>query len=137
MATALPDPDPVDELVAPELAELVGLVVVVVGLVVVVVVGDAAELVVPVLALPELVVVVVPTAALTVTVFLANAGSCPVMSTTAISDHTARNSATEAPSTRERIIRTRARLASRSLIPSSLVMNERIGAIRSTDVWAA
>jgi hypothetical protein len=118
--TALPalelEPEPVEELVAPtlpELVELPELVVVVVGVVV---------------------AVVVPTAVLTVAVRLASAGSWPVMSTTAMSDHTARKSATEPPTTRERIIRTRARRCARILFPSSLVMTRRIVAIRDTGV---
>lgn len=69
---------------------------------------------------PELVVVVA--AVEVVAVLRASAGSWPVMSTTAISDHTAMNNATEPPITRARIVRTRARRASLILMPSSLVM---------------
>jgi hypothetical protein len=111
--TALPalELEPVEELTAPELPELVA-VVVVAGAVVVVAVAPTAP------------------------VRLARAGSCPVMSTTAISDHTTRKRATEPPRTRVRIMRTRARRASLSLSPSFLVMTPRIGAIRSTGVSA-
>lgn len=69
-----------------------------------------------------------------VSVLRASAGSCPVTSTIAISDHTAMNSATEPATTRLRIMRTRARRASLILMPSSLVMHGRIGPTRTKGV---
>jgi hypothetical protein len=69
-----------------------------------------------------------------VTVLRASAGSCPVTSTTVMSIHTARNSATDPPITRARTLRTRARRASLSLIPSCLVMVQRIGRRHSNGV---
>jgi hypothetical protein len=53
-----------------------------------------------------------------------SAGSWPVMSTTAITDHTAMNSATDAPTTRPRMSRTRARLSCLILSASAEVMPE-------------
>jgi hypothetical protein len=67
-------------------------------------------------------VVVVLAAADEVDVLRASAGSCPVTSTTAITIHTAMNNATDAPSTRPRIVRTRARRSCLILSPSSEVM---------------
>jgi hypothetical protein len=113
-----PDPEPVDVLEAPELVEPV----------------ESDELpdpvesdepleMVPALADPvELVEPVVVAVAAWVSVLRASAGSWPVTSTTVMSIHTARNSATDPPMTRARILRRRARRASLSLIPSSLVM---------------
>jgi hypothetical protein len=51
-----------------------------------------------------------------------------------INIHTARNSATDPPMTRARILRTRARRASLILMPSSLVMVESIQRVRSNRV---
>ena len=117
------EPEPVDVLVAPELLEPV----------------ESDELVDPVESEepPELVsaltdpleplepldVVVTAGVDAWVSVLRASAGSWPVTSTTVMSIHTARNSATDPPITRARILRTRARRASLSLIPSSLVMS--------------
>ncbi len=114
------EPEPVDVLVAPELLEPV----------------ESDELVEPVESEepPELVsaltdplepldVVVTAGVDAWVSVLRASAGSWPVTSTTVMSIHTARNSATDPPITRARILRTRARRASLSLIPSSLVMS--------------
>ncbi|MGZ4167139.1 MAG: hypothetical protein ACXVR1_11270 [Solirubrobacteraceae bacterium] len=67
-------------------------------------------------------------------VLRARAGSWPVTSTTVITIHTAKNRATEPPITRARILRTRARRASLILMPSTLVMGERIGPGRSNGV---
>jgi hypothetical protein len=64
----------------------------------------------------------------------ANAGSWPVTSTTVITIHTARKSATDPPMTRARILRTRARRACLILMPSSLVMAESIKPARSNAV---
>lgn len=127
---ALPEPEPVELLVAPELLDLVE--------------SDEpvefdepvesdepVELPAPV-ALVEL--VVVAAVAVWVCVLRASAGSCPVTSTTVMSIHTAKNSATDPPMTRARILRTRARRASLSLIPSSLVMEPSIGPRRSNAV---
>ena len=132
--TALPalEPAPVDELVAPELPELVDVVEVPAPVAVV----ASSELPEPAVS-PVAVVVPVSAATLTVVVLRASAGSWPVISTTAINDHTARNRATDPPTTRERIIRTRAWRACRILIPSSLVMTKRIGPRRSNTVSAA
>jgi hypothetical protein len=69
-----------------------------------------------------------------VTALRASAGSWPVTSTTVMSIHTARNSATDPPITLARILRTRARRASLSLIPSCLVMERRIGQRHSNRV---
>jgi hypothetical protein len=120
------EPEPVDELVVPELVEP--------ELVEPVEPVELEELAVPDES-PELVdpvevavgVVVVAVVATCVSVLRASAGSCPVTSTTVMSIHIAKNSATEPPITRARILRTRARRASLSLIPSSLVMAWRIG----------
>jgi hypothetical protein len=100
---------------------------------------DAVALVEPA-ATPVLVLVVVPVAALVVAVVdawvcvRASAGSWPVTSTTVITIHTARNSATEPPMTRARILRTRARRASLILMPSCLVMAHSIWPARSNGV---
>ena len=101
---------------------------------------DAVALVEPAAA-PVVELVVVPVAALVVAavaawvcVLRASAGSWPVTSTTVINIHTARNSATEPPMTRARILRTRARRASLILMPSSLVMAESIRPARSNGV---
>jgi hypothetical protein len=104
-----PEPEPVELLVAPELVEPV----------------EFVELVV---------VAVVAVVAAWVSAVRASAGSCPVTSTTVMSIHTAKNSATDPPITRARILRTRARRASLSLIPSSLVMARRIGPGHSNGV---
>ncbi len=106
-ALTLPEDAPVELLVAPELVE-------------------------PVVALdpepPVLVaLVVVAGTAAWVAVLRASAGSWPVTSTTVINIHTARNSATDPPMTRARILRTRARRACLILMPSCLVMASRIG----------
>ncbi len=66
-----------------------------------------------------------------------SAGSCPVIRTTAITDHTTMNSATEYPTTRPRICRRRARLSCLILIASAELMDMRIGPARSSRVWAA
>jgi hypothetical protein len=106
------EPEPVDELVAPELVDPVELALV------------APELVEPV----ELVVAVaVAGVAACVTALRASAGSCPVTNTTVMSIHTAKNSAIDPPITRARILRTRARRASLSLSPSFLVMSAESG----------
>jgi hypothetical protein len=122
-----PDVEPVELLVAPELVEPVES-------------DDPPELVEPLVSdepialVPVELVVVVAVVAAWVSVLRASAGSCPVTSTTVMSIHIARNSATEPPITRARILRTRARRASLSLIPSSLVMVERIGQRHSNRV---
>ena len=114
------EPEPVDVLVAPELLEPV----------------ESDELAEPVESeeplelvsaltdpLEPLDVVVTAGVDAWVSVLRASAGSWPVTSTTVMSIHTARNSATDPPITRARILRTRALRASLSLIPSSLVMS--------------
>jgi hypothetical protein len=96
---------------------------------------DAVALVEP--AAPPVVEVVVPAlvlAAVAVCVLRASAGSWPVTSTIVINIQTARNSATDPPMTRARILRTRARRASLILMPSSLVMAESIRPARSNGV---
>jgi hypothetical protein len=127
---ALPEPEPVELLVAPELVEPVES-------------EEPEELAAPAepeeLAAPaepvELVeLVVVAAVAVWVSVLRASAGSCPVTSTMVMSIHTAKNSATDPPITRPRILRTRARRASLSLIPSCLVMAMRIGLRHSNGV---
>jgi hypothetical protein len=115
---------PVELLVAPELPELVELVALVEGVVLVALVAGVAVVA----------VVALPVAAEVVNVLRASAGSWPVISTTAINDHTARNSATDPPTTRARMRRTRARRVSLILIASSLVMSGRIGSGRSIRV---
>lgn len=62
-------------------------------------------------------------------------GSCPVTSTTAITAHTTMNSATEYPTTRPRILRTRARRSCLILMASSLLMTARMRDLRSKPVW--
>lgn len=121
-------PEPV-ELVAPlEPPELVELVEPV----------EPVEAVVPEPLLPEpLVAEVVGVEVVAAAVLLASAGSCPVISTTAINAQTAMNSATEPPTTRARSILTRARRASLIFIPSCLVMGASIGSPRSKCVRAA
>jgi hypothetical protein len=64
-----------------------------------------------------------------------SAGSCPVTSTTAITAHTTMNSATEYPTTRPRILRTRARRSCLILIASSELMHGRVRRRRSKPVW--
>ncbi len=64
-------------------------------------------------------------------------GSCPVTSTTAITAHTTMNSATEYPTTRPRILRTRARRSCLILIASSVLMPARMRPLRSNAVWRA
>jgi hypothetical protein len=111
-----PEVEPVELLVAPELVAPVELLV-------------APELV-ELLVAPELVEPVEPVAGevavaaavVTVWVLAASAGSCPVTSTTVMRSQTAMKSATDPPTTRARRRRTRARRASLSLSPSSLVM---------------
>ncbi|HYZ82486.1 MAG TPA: hypothetical protein VE571_14515 [Solirubrobacteraceae bacterium] len=88
----------------------------------------------PVVALVPLPMLVVVAVAGWVRVLRASAGSCPVTSRMVIPIHTARNSATEPAMTRVRILRTRARRASLILMPSSLVMADRIGPRRSNGV---
>lgn len=63
------------------------------------------------------------------------AGSWPVISTTAISDHSTRNSATEPPITLVRILRTRALRFSRICPASAGVMSGSLRRPRSTGVW--
>ena len=115
------DPEPVDELVAPELVEPVESDEPVEP-----VESEELELVPaltdPVEPVEPLDVVVTAGVAAWVCVLRASAGSWPVTSTTVMSIHSARNRATDPPITRARILRTRARRASLSLIPSSLVM---------------
>jgi hypothetical protein len=114
--------EPVELLVAPELVDAVALVEpAVLPVVVPVVVAPAVEL-------------VVAAVAAWVCVLRASAGSWPVTSTTVITIHTARNSATEPPMTRARILRTRALRASLILMPSSLVMAVSIRRARSNAV---
>lgn len=79
---------------------------------------DDVEL--PELAVPELVsvdVVPEPLEALLDTLRLASAGSCPLIRVTAISIHMATNSATAPPTTRRRMVRTRASRAVRIKAP--------------------
>jgi hypothetical protein len=96
---------PLEPVPAPELVVLLGLlVVVVVGLLVVVVLDVVNE------PLPDDVVGLV--LVLAVEVRAASAGSWPDTSTTAISSHAARNSATDPLTTRRRILRIRAARAS-------------------------
>ena len=66
-----------------------------------------------------------------------SAGSCPVTRTTAITNQTARNSATEHPTARLRIRRTRPRRISLIRMASDEVMAERMRAVRSNRVWTA
>ncbi len=94
------DPDPVEVLVAPELLELVA--------------SDAS----PELVEPVELEMVAAGVAVWVTALRASAGSWPVTSTTVMSIHTAKNRATDPPTTRARILRTRAWRASLSLSPS-------------------
>jgi hypothetical protein len=112
----LPEPEPVDVLVAPELVEPVES-------------DDPLEVAEPADPVEVEVVapLVVPAVAAWVTVLRASAGSCPVTSTTVMSIHTAKKRATDPPITRARILRTRARRTSLSLMPSSLVMVRRLG----------
>jgi hypothetical protein len=116
--------EPVELLVAPELVEGVALV------------EPALAPVVEPLVAPLLEPLVAAVAAVVawLCVLRASAGSWPVTSTMVINIHTARNSATEPPMTRARILRTRARRASLILIPSSLVMAESIRPARSNAV---
>jgi hypothetical protein len=118
---AVPEPEPVELLVAPELVDPVES-------------DEPVELAVPVEPVELVEPVVVAAVAVGVSVLRASAGSCPVTSTTVMSIHTAKNSATDPPITRARILRTRARRASLSLIPSSLVMATRIGPRHSNGV---
>jgi hypothetical protein len=111
-----PAEEPVELLVAPGLVDAVALV------------EPAAT---PVLVLVAALVVAVVDAWVCVR---ASAGSWPVTSTTVITIHTARNSATEPPMTRARILRTRARRASLILMPSCLVMVHSIWPARSNGV---
>jgi hypothetical protein len=111
--------EPVELLVAPELVDAVALV------------EPAAAPVVELVVVPALLVAAV---AVWVCVLRASAGSWPVTSTIVINIHTARNSATDPPMTRPRILRTRARRASLILMPSSLVMTESIRPARSNGV---
>jgi hypothetical protein len=113
----LPEPEPVELLVAPEPVEPAEFDDPV----------DPVEPPVVAVAAEPVELVVVAVVAAWATVLRASAGSCPVTSTTVMSIHTPRNSATDPPTTRARILRTRARRASLSLIPSSLVMEGRIG----------
>ena len=63
-----------------------------------------------------------------------SAGSCPVTRTTAITAHTIMKNATEYPTTRPRIIRTRARLICLICIASVEVMQARMRRLRSNRV---
>jgi hypothetical protein len=72
-----------------------------------------------------------------VATFRASAGSCPVIRTTAISDQTAKNRATEHPMARLRIRRTRARRISLIRMASEEVMTGSMRAARSNRVWTA
>jgi len=88
----------------------------------VVVVAGCAELVVVLVGWAEVVVVVAGCAELVATVVVlrdASAGSCPVTSSTAISTHVARNSATAPAMTRRLSVRVRARRA--SLTPAAAI----------------
>lgn len=110
----LPEPEPVEVLVAPELVEPVES-------------DDPVDVAAPDEPVELVEPLVVAAVAAWVTVLRASAGSWPVTSTTVMSIHIAKNRATDPPITRPRILRTRARRASLSLIPSSLVMVRRIG----------
>jgi hypothetical protein len=122
------DPCPVEVLLAPELVEPVELELVepveLEGV-------EPAEL--EVVAPVELEVAAAGLAD-TVTDLRASAGSWPVTSTTVMSSHTAKNSATDPPITRARILRTRAWRACLNLSPSSLVMAHSIRLRRSNGV---
>jgi hypothetical protein len=118
---ALPEPEPVELFVAPELVDPVES-------------EEPEELAAPAEPVELVELVVVAAVVVWVSVLRASAGSCPVTSTTVMSIHTAKNSATDPPITRPRILRTRARRASLSLIPSSLVMAMRIGLRHSNGV---
>jgi hypothetical protein len=131
---ALDEAAPVELLVPEPADEVVGVdVVVVVGVAVVVVVGVLPDVdvvtvgVVVVLEAPE-VVVVVCAATLLVAARCASAGSWPVTSSTAMTDHTPMNSATVALRTRVRITRTRSRRVSLILAASDWVMQRASGA---------
>jgi hypothetical protein len=130
-----PDPEPVDVLVAPELVVPVESdePVEPVEVVAPVEPDEPVEVVAPVAPVDPVELLFVAVAAW-VTVLRASAGSCPVTSTTVMSIHNARNRATDPPITRARILRTRARRASLSLIPSCLVMLQRIGRRHSNGV---
>ena len=124
------EPEPVDvdvdvELLDPvELVVGVELVVDVVGVAVDVELEvEGAELVV----LDFDAVVVVWAATVAAAVFLASAGSWPVTSRTAMSDHTPMNRATVAPTTRARMSRTRSRRAFLICTASSRVMQTESG----------
>jgi hypothetical protein len=77
-----------------------------------------------------------PAAVLALAVLRESAGSCPVISTIAITDHITMNRATEYPITRPRMVRTRACRICLILIASADPMGERIGSPRSRHVWA-